>query len=91
MLSSIGKFVMVAASHIHLFRDRGDRMATGSANQSPLPEVVVLFMFKEGRFPLQVGQVIHVLFVRILAWRYFRDEGGQFTYFRIFCHARQIR
>jgi hypothetical protein len=91
MLSSIGKFVMVAASHIHLFRDRGDRMAAGGANQPPLPEVLILFMLKERRFPLQVGQMVHVLFRGVFARRYLRDEGGQFTYFRIFCHARQIR
>jgi hypothetical protein len=79
--------MMVAASNIRPFRHGGDGMAAGSANQSPFPEAVIFFMLKERGPLLQVGQVIHVLLVRVLARGYFRDEGGQFMIFKILCHA----
>jgi hypothetical protein len=57
----IGKVTMMAASNVHLLGDRGDKMAAGSANQSPFPDAILLFMVKERWFPVQVGQVFHVL------------------------------
>jgi hypothetical protein len=62
----IGEIIMVAASHIHLFRDRGDKVAAGSADKPPLPEVLILFMLEERGPLVQVGQVVHVLLGGVL-------------------------
>jgi len=58
----IGEVIMVTATNIHLLRYRGDEMAAGSTNEPPFPEVLILFVLKERRPLLQVGQVIYALF-----------------------------
>ena len=57
------------SSNIVFFKYRDNKMAAGGANGSPFPEVVVLFVLEERGPSVQVGQVAHVLYGGVLAWR----------------------